>query len=118
MHAVLADDGIDAAAVTSSTSPTGRALIVVDGNGENSIVVVPGANLDVTLPESLPTAGVVLCQLEVPLDQVAQALALGRRGGATTILNPAPAAPLPADPSSRSPVPPDAYSCIKVYDHA
>ncbi|HEY3485920.1 MAG TPA: ribokinase, partial [Ilumatobacteraceae bacterium] len=87
MRAVLAGDGIDAAAVTSSASPTGRALIVV----------VPGANHDVTLPESLPAAGVVLCQLEVPLDQVAQALALGRRGGATTILNPAPAAPLPAD---------------------
>ena len=97
MHAVLAGDGIDAAAVTSSTSPTGRALIVVDGNGENSIVVVPGANHDVTVPDSLPNAGVVLCQLEVPLEQVAQAFALGRRGGATTILNPAPAAPLPAD---------------------
>jgi ribokinase len=97
MHAVLAGDGIDAAAVTLSTSPTGRALIIVDGNGENSIVVVPGANHDVTLPESLPTASVVLCQLEVPLDRVAQALAAGRRGGATTILNPAPAAPLPTD---------------------
>ena len=97
MHEVLAGDGIDAAAVTTSASPTGRALIVVDGNGENSIVVVPGANHDVTLPDSLPEAGVVLCQLEVPLDRVAQALAGGRRGGATTILNPAPAAPLPAE---------------------
>jgi ribokinase len=97
MHAVLAADGIDAAAVTTSTAPTGRALIVVDGNGENSIVVVPGANHDVTLPESLPDAAVVLCQLEVPLDRVAQALAAGKRAGATTILNPAPAAPLPTD---------------------
>jgi ribokinase len=97
MRAVLAGDGISDAAVGVSSTPTGRALIVVDGNGENSIVVVPGANLDVSLPDSLPDAGVVLCQLEVPLEQVAQALAAGRRGGATTILNPAPAAPLPAE---------------------
>jgi ribokinase len=97
MRAVLAGDGISDAAVGVSGAPTGRALIVVDGNGENSIVVVPGANHDVSLPDALPDAGVVLCQLEVPLDQVAQALAAGRRAGATTILNPAPAAPLPAE---------------------
>lgn len=97
MRAVLAGDSISDAAVGVSSTPTGRALIVVDGNGENSIVVVPGANLDVSLPDPLPDAGVVLCQLEVPLEQVAQALAAGRRGGATTILNPAPAAPLPAE---------------------
>ena len=97
MRAVLAGDGIDDAAVgVSTSSPTGRALIVVDGNGENSLVVVPGANHDLSLPDPLPEAGVVLCQLEVPLDQVARALAAGRRVGATTILNPAPAAPLPA----------------------
>ena len=70
MLSVLADDGIDAGALTVSSSPTGRALIVVDDDGENSIVVVPGANHDVTLPGSLPDASVVLCQLEVPLDQV------------------------------------------------
>jgi ribokinase len=97
MRAVLAGDGISDAAVGVSSTPTGRALIVVDGNGENSIVVVPGANHEVSLPDSLPDARVMLCQLEVPLDQVAQALAAGRRGGATTILNPAPAAPLPAE---------------------
>ena len=89
--------GISDAAVGVSSSPTGRALIVVDSNGENSIVVVPGANHDVSLPDPLPDAGVVLCQLEVPLDQVAHALAAGKRGGATTILNPAPATPLPAE---------------------
>ena len=97
MRAVLIDDGIDATALTFTSSPTGRALIVVDDDGENSIVVVPGANHDVRLPEALPAARVVLCQLEVPLEQVAAALTAGRNAGATTILNPAPAAPLPSD---------------------
>ena len=97
MRAVLAGEGIDASELTTSHSPTGRALIIVDANGENSIVVVPGANHDVSLPESLPDARVVLCQLEVPLEQVANALRAGRRAGATTILNPAPAAPLQAE---------------------
>jgi ribokinase len=97
MCAVLTGEGIDASELTTSHSPTGRALIVVDANGENSIVVVPGANHDVSLPESLPAARVLLCQLEVPLDQVANALTAGRRAGATTILNPAPAAALEAE---------------------
>ena len=97
MRTVLADDGINAAALMVSGSPTGRALIIVDDGGENSIVVVPGANHDVTLPDALPDARVVLCQLEVPLAQVARALASGRGAGAVTILNPAPAARLPAE---------------------
>jgi ribokinase len=97
MREVLVGDGIDASAVTVSDSPTGRALILVADDGENSIVVVPGANHALSLPATVPDAGVVLCQLEVPLDQVGLALAAGRRNGATTILNPAPAAPLPAD---------------------
>lgn len=96
MRSVLTGDGIDASALTVSDSPTGRALILVDAVGENSIVVVPGANHDVSLPGPLPAASVVLCQLEVPVDQVALALAGGRDAGATTILNPAPAAALPA----------------------
>jgi ribokinase len=97
LRRVLADDGIDAAALSVADAPTGRALIVVDEAGENSIVVVPGANATVTAPADVGTARVVLCQLEVPLATVAAALAAGRAAGATTILNPAPAAPLPAD---------------------
>jgi len=97
MRAVLGGEGISDAAVGTSHTPTGRALIVVDGNGENSIVVVAGANQDVSLQEPFPAASVVLCQLEVPLDRVAEALAAARRGGATTILNPAPAAALPGE---------------------
>jgi ribokinase len=97
MRGVLADEGIDASAVATGAAPTGRALIVVDPAGENSIVVVPGANHALVVPDALPPAKVVLCQLEVPLDQVRRALGAARRAGATTILNPAPAAALPAD---------------------
>lgn len=75
--------------------PTGRALIGVSDAGENSIIVVPGANATVAV-DSLPTSTVVLAQLEVPLDTVARAFELARAAGATTVLNPAPAQPLPA----------------------
>jgi ribokinase len=54
------------------TGTTGIALILVDGAGENQIVVVPGANAHV--PPSSPT-GAVLCQLEVPDDVVRAAAA-------------------------------------------
>jgi ribokinase len=88
--------GADASFVAVSPRPTGRAVITVDEQGENSIVVVPGANADVT-GSPLPRCGVVLVQLEVPLDAVRTALRLGRASGAVTILNPAPAATLDAE---------------------
>jgi ribokinase len=79
---------------------TGVALITVDSDGQNCIVVAPGANtslsaqvIDVVLSE-LPTASVCLCQLETPLDGVQAALSWGKSNGAFTILNPAPARPL------------------------
>jgi ribokinase len=94
LRQVLADDAIDATLVATVDSPTGRALITVSAAGENSIVVVPGANASVT-PLDLPPAAVVLTQLEVPVDAVIAAMHHGRTNGATTILNPAPARPLP-----------------------
>lgn len=98
LREVLAAEMIDASACTSVDTPTGRALITVDSAGENSIVVIPGANATLTTEQarSLPAASVVLAQLEIPIGTVVAAL-----GGATTrstvILNPAPAAPLPAE---------------------
>ncbi|MCU1586893.1 MAG: ribokinase, partial [Frankiales bacterium] len=79
---------------------TGAALVVVDAQGENTVVVEPGANAALTgltdqERERLASAAVVLCQLEIPLARVAAALAAGRDGGALTILNAAPAAALP-----------------------
>lgn len=76
--------------VVSATRPTGRAVIVVDDSGENTIVVVAGAN-EQAVAVDLPDARVLLAQLEIPLDIVAAALRWGREMGAVTILNPAPA---------------------------
>ncbi len=97
LRQVLDDDGIDASCVTVVDAPTGRAVIVVDERGENSIVVVPGANALVLPPLSLAASAVVLCQLEVPIESVADAFDNARRAGARTVLNPAPAAPLPGE---------------------
>jgi ribokinase len=95
---VLRDEGVDARAVDTAPSvPTGRALITVAADGENAIVVVPGANSTVRAPSSLPPARVVLAQLEVPIDTVTAALTAARHTGATTVLNPAPARALPAE---------------------
>ena len=68
---------------------TGLALILVDEHGENQIVVVPGANAEAA-PRGLP--GAVLCQLEIPLENVEVA------AGAADFfcLNAAPARPIPA----------------------
>jgi ribokinase len=79
--------------------PTGSATIPVeDGTGENLIVVVPGANGQLTAAdvdvESVRRATVVLLQLEIPLDTV-QAAARAATG--TVVLTPAPAQPLPGD---------------------
>lgn len=80
----------------SDRLPTGRALIMVDRDAENSIVVVPGANQQVTA-SSIPTSRVVLAQLETPFESVVAAFEHGRANGSVTILNPAPAAHLPSE---------------------
>jgi ribokinase len=90
-------DGIDRDLVARRAGcPTGRALIGVADSGENSIIVVPGANDRVEVDE-LPEASVVLAQLEVPLDAIRVAFTRARASGALTVLNPAPATELPPD---------------------
>ncbi len=92
---VLEHDGIDHAGVRVVDGlPTGRALITVGDDGENSIVVVAGANGAVVV-DSIPPTRVVLAQLEIPLDAIIEAFRLAKAAGATTVLNPAPAAELP-----------------------
>ncbi len=83
--------------VNSETAPTGVALITVDATGENSIVLVPGANAEVSEGDILrkrriiESANVLLAQFEIPLLTVESAFELARSKGVTTILNPAPA---------------------------
>ena len=77
---------------------------MVDAASQNSIVIIPGGNGQLT-PASvqrydalLQAAEVIICQLEVPMTTVAWTLARGRELGKTVILNPAPATgPLPSD---------------------
>jgi ribokinase len=95
----LAAEGIETSWVGIDPEiPTGLAVITVDSEAENTIVVSPGANMAL-LPDHLDLdliarAQVVLAQLEVPLETVTAA-ALACTG--TLILNPAPARPLPAE---------------------
>ncbi len=92
----LRERGVDAERVRELDGvPTGVALITVSDAGENSIVVVPGANgrlrpedAEAVLPSLSPT--VVLMQLEIPLETVARGAALGRAAGARVLLDPAP----------------------------
>lgn len=99
---VLASEGIDASGVARvADRPSGVALVAVDEAGENQIVVAAGANATVT-PEHVRAhealiagASVVLVQLEIPLPAVHAALELARASGVRTVLDPAPAQPLP-----------------------
>jgi ribokinase len=92
--ALLRADGVDLAGCGADpAAPTGVALIAVAAGGENLIVVAPGANARFT-PDGLgaPVEGALICQLELPVDTVAAAVA-GARG--FVCLNLAPAAPVP-----------------------
>ena len=93
LRAALQSAGIDCARVATSTSPTGTALITVDGSGENTIVVAAGANDDVRLDdastETVGAADVVLAQLEIP-QRTVLAAARARHAGALLVLNAAP----------------------------
>ncbi|WP_237881957.1 ribokinase [Pseudomonas sp. PGPR40] len=104
LRGALLAEQIDCQAISTVEDSSGVALIVVDDNSQNAIVIVAGANGALT-PEVidrfdavLQAADVIICQLEVPDATVGHALKRGRELGKTVILNPAPASrPLPAD---------------------
>ncbi|WP_256702120.1 ribokinase [Paenibacillus sp. P32E] len=81
----------------SETLSTGIASIVVDGEGENRIIVVPGANIEMgpadiaALAPIISQAEMVVLQLETDLSMCAHAAAIADRHGIPVILNPAPA---------------------------
>lgn len=78
-------------------NPSGIALINVDSNGENSIVVASGANASLSIEniesarEEIESGGLVLMQLEIPIETVEYAAQLASKKGIRVILNPAPA---------------------------
>ena len=81
------------------TEPTGQAWIILDKQGENSIVVLPGANANVDTAyidskrSVIENADIIIMQLEIPLESVCYAAGLAKSLGKTVILDPAPATP-------------------------
>jgi ribokinase len=84
---------------------SGVAPIWVDeGTGQNTIIIVPGANYGFFAPDvraaapAIQNADIVMCQLEILMEATVEAFRVAKEGGSTlTILNPAPAAELPAE---------------------
>ena len=100
--AALAAEGIAVEGIRRvSGVSSGVALILVDEGGENCIAVASGANAllgpeeAARCAEHLSADGVLLVQLETPLETVVAAVRAARRAGARVILNPAPARELP-----------------------
>jgi ribokinase len=86
---------------TAKATASGVALITVDGKGQNSITVIPGANGELRpqdLEKSLPhlrSAGMILAQLEVPMETVEYLCSLAARLKIPLMLDPAPARAIP-----------------------
>ncbi|MFL6101674.1 MAG: PfkB family carbohydrate kinase [Actinomycetales bacterium] len=99
----LAAFGVDVTRlVPTPASRTGTAYVLVGADGENSIVVDPGANALVSGPdlapvESLSVGDVLLVQCELAADVVARAVRLGHERGALVVVNLAPFVDLPGD---------------------
>ena len=96
----LANAGVDTSFLAPVSGSSGLAPIYLAENGQNAIVVVPGANgkvepayLDQHI-DVIRNAGMVLCQLELPMRTTEHAIALCAELGVPVMLDPAPAAPL------------------------
>ena len=94
--ALLAQAGADLSGVRQVEEPTGTALILVGGDGENMIAIVAGANGAMTADDAdaaiaaLSPGDIVMLQLEIPVAAVERMLTAARQKGVTTILNIAP----------------------------
>ena len=98
MRAFLQDNGVDTGMVgVNPRQPTGQAFINVSATGENAIVIVPGANADLTpadiRPGKLAGCGIFLAQLECPVETIHSLFSSDAARRGTTILNAAPAVP-------------------------
>jgi ribokinase len=97
----LAHAGVGTEAMEPVAGPSGLAPIFLAENGDNAIIVIPGANGKVDAAfvdrhaELIRSAGMVLCQLEIPIESLSHTLALCADAGVPVMLDPAPAAPLP-----------------------
>ncbi|MDT0473742.1 ribokinase [Streptomyces sp. DSM 41014] len=94
-------EGVDASRVLTAEAPTMVGFILVEPSGENRIAIAPGAldELDAAAVEGfraeIAAADILIVSMEIPEDAVVAALRAGRESGTRTLLNPAPARPLP-----------------------
>lgn len=98
----LVKDSVDVKYVgTDHSAPTGTALITVNEEGNNSIIVVPGANMTINHDEILNAgkviedSDIIIAQFETPFQATVDAFKIAREKGNITILNPAPAKAIP-----------------------
>lgn len=98
----LDGDGVDTTSVQDVDLPSGCAVITVAADGANSIIVIPGANgsfdeleLDIHA-DLLREAGIILSQLEIPLETVTRLASIASDNHIPFVLDPAPARELPA----------------------
>jgi ribokinase len=102
LRSYLLDAGVDVIAVERDEGTSGVAMIAVSPRGENSIVVIPGANAHVTPAfldahrQTIRNAGIVLAQLEIPIETVEHLARICAEEGIPLMLDPAPAHKLPS----------------------
>jgi ribokinase len=102
LRSYLLDAGVDVTAVERHEGTSGVAMIAVSPRGENSIVVIPGANAHVTPAfldahrQTIRRAGIVLAQLEIPIETVEHLARICAEEGIPLMLDPAPAHKLPS----------------------
>ena len=106
-----ADEGIDVSGIlTVPDAATMTGVIIVDEGAENRIVIAPGALDHFSAEDVRARAGLIesadalIVCLEIPMETACEALRIGREAGVLTVLNPAPARPVPSD----------IFSCIDV----
>lgn len=100
----LKEDKIDTSHIkVDESNPTGMAIITVDDDGRNSIVVVPGANMKIdsqsieNAKDVIKESKLLIAQFETPAEATIEAFKIAKENGVTTILNPAPAKKIPEE---------------------
>jgi ribokinase len=105
LRAAFAAAGVESSHLRTVDEETGTAHIVVESNGANRIVVVPGANATLTRltdedRQLIGASDLLLLQLESPLEVVIESAAAARAAGTRVVLTPAPARALPEELTS------------------
>jgi len=95
----LESNNVNVSHIVKDGFASGTAIIILDENGQNSIVISPGANGNVSAEDvdSAPDAKILLLQFEIPIETVTHAAKRYKSMGTTVILNPAPASQISTD---------------------